>query len=116
MHSKIRKSITSLRDMTSSDEECEKISEDIACEGSDWDFDELIDDSLELEESLSERLVGLTEIFPEWFREGTAHLYGAIPKVYDLLRTCVWVTATSTFMLLTPVVIEMERLAEMTHF
>uniref|UniRef100_A0A672HJW9 Mitochondrial import receptor subunit TOM22 homolog n=1 Tax=Salarias fasciatus TaxID=181472 RepID=A0A672HJW9_SALFA len=58
---------------------------------------------LQLDETLMERLWGLTEMFPERVRTIAA-------KFYSFTRSALWVGTTSVMILALPVLIERERL------
>ncbi|XP_018116717.1 mitochondrial import receptor subunit TOM22 homolog [Xenopus laevis] len=68
----------------------------------------------ELEETLSERLWGLTEMFPESFRTvaGTSFDFSvcAAKKLYSFSRSALWIGTTSFMILVLPVVFETEKL------
>ena len=67
-------------------------------------------------ETLEERLLGLFEMFPQSVRNNVLHLSKVgvigITKLYGFMRTAVWVTVTTTVILLTPLSIEMDRIAD----
>nr|XP_012375303.1 mitochondrial import receptor subunit TOM22 homolog [Dasypus novemcinctus] len=72
------------------------------------------DDDEELDEILSERLWGLTEMFPErvWTAAGATFdgcLFVA-PKMYRFSRAALWLGITSFIILVLPVVFETEKL------
>ena len=77
-------------------------------------------DSLETndfeDETLEERLLGLFEMFPQSVRSNVLHIssVGAVgvSKLYGFMRTTVWVTVTSTIILLTPLAIHLEGIAD----
>lgn len=65
------------------------------------------------DETLSERLWGLTEMFPESLRNGTwsaaqMSVSGAV-KAYRFSRSSLWVLGTSFVILGLPVIFEVER-------
>ncbi|NP_001088748.1 translocase of outer mitochondrial membrane 22 homolog L homeolog [Xenopus laevis] len=68
----------------------------------------------ELEETLSERLWGLTEMFPESLRTvaGVSLNFsvGASKKLYSFSRSALWIGMTSFMILVLPVVFETEKL------
>ncbi|OCT85478.1 hypothetical protein XELAEV_18023646mg [Xenopus laevis] len=67
-----------------------------------------------LEETLSERLWGLTEMFPESLRTvaGVSLNFsvGASKKLYSFSRSALWIGMTSFMILVLPVVFETEKL------
>ncbi|KAI1301686.1 Mitochondrial import receptor subunit TOM22 -like protein [Halotydeus destructor] len=70
-------------------------------------------DDEEIDETLSERLWGLTEMFPNPVRNGVGKLtYGTISStkwLYQFSRSACWVFFTSAVVLVAPVLFEMER-------
>ncbi|KAG9338819.1 hypothetical protein AGOR_G00198840 [Albula goreensis] len=72
------------------------------------------DEDEELDETLTERLWGLTEMFPEKLRsaaEVSAHCSVSVAKkMYSFTRSALWVGTTSFMILVLPVVFETERL------
>ncbi|TRZ02259.1 hypothetical protein DNTS_034032, partial [Danionella cerebrum] len=72
------------------------------------------DEDEELDETLLERLWGLTEMFPETLRsaaEVSAQCsVSAAKKLYSFSRSALWVGTTSFMILVLPVVFETERL------
>lgn len=64
------------------------------------------------DESLIERLVGLTEMFPERVRNASsvAFQYGVrgIKRGYSFTRSAMWITTTSFVILILPVLFETE--------
>ncbi|XP_028844708.1 mitochondrial import receptor subunit TOM22 homolog [Denticeps clupeoides] len=77
--------------------------------------DEIEDDEDEdLDETLLERLWGLTEMFPDTLRsaaEVSAQCsFSVAKKLYSLSRSALWVGTTSFMILVLPVVFETERL------
>lgn len=77
--------------------------------------DEIEDDEdEELDETLMERLWGLTEMFPDAVRsvaDASAHCsVSMVKKLYSFSRTALWVGTTSFMILVLPVVFETERL------
>ncbi|XP_069509068.1 mitochondrial import receptor subunit TOM22 homolog [Ambystoma mexicanum] len=81
--------------------------------------DELDDDDDELDETLSERLWGLTEMFPDGLRTvagATCDLSLAVAKkMYSFSRSALWVGTTSFMILVLPVVFETEKLQMEQH-
>ncbi|KAL3877567.1 hypothetical protein ACJMK2_035281 [Sinanodonta woodiana] len=71
------------------------------------------DDDEEFDETLAERLWGLTEMFPERVRSfvgSVTHLAATSVKVgYSYSRSIVWFVASSATLLVLPVMFEMER-------
>ncbi|XP_045225987.2 mitochondrial import receptor subunit TOM22 homolog [Macaca fascicularis] len=72
------------------------------------------DDHEELDETLSERLWGLTEMFPEkaWSAAGATFdlsLFVA-QKLYRFSRAALWIGTTSFMILVLPIVFETEKL------
>ncbi|CAG5045106.1 unnamed protein product [Parnassius apollo] len=67
----------------------------------------------EPDESLSERLWGLTEMFPDCVRSGTYALttktWSGVKSLYGLSRSVMWVLASSSVILFAPVIFEVER-------
>ena len=70
------------------------------------------DDEIE-DETLAERLWGLTEMFPETLRNGTwtaAQLsVASAKKAYSFSRSSLWILGTSFVILGLPVIFEVER-------
>lgn len=68
----------------------------------------------ELDESLMERLWGLTEMFPDTLRSAAEVSAGCsltvAKKLYSFSRSALWVGTTSFMILVLPVVFETERL------
>ncbi|XP_067830328.1 mitochondrial import receptor subunit TOM22 homolog [Heptranchias perlo] len=75
--------------------------------------DEIEDDD-ELDESLTERLWGLTEMFPEGMRNASGLAADCsvtlAKKFYSFTRSALWVGTTSFMILVLPVVFETEKL------
>lgn len=73
----------------------------------------------EPDETLSERLWGLTEMFPERVRSCTytvtSNTWYGVKSFYGLSRSVMWVVASSSVILFAPVIFEVERaqMAEM---
>ncbi|CAG9561755.1 unnamed protein product [Danaus chrysippus] len=67
----------------------------------------------EPDETLSERLWGLTEMFPECVRNGTytatTKTWSGVKSLYQLSRSVMWVVASSSVILFAPVIFEVER-------
>jgi import receptor subunit TOM22 len=67
----------------------------------------------EEDESLSERLWGLTEMFPEKLRRGVGHLtFGSINGahwLYGFSRSATWIFFSSSAILIAPILFEIER-------
>ena len=76
------------------------------------DDDEEDDD--DIDETLVERLVGLTEMFPDFVRSGTVGLVNGSVSLskwsYSMSRTVSWIVFSSAALLFMPVMIETERL------
>lgn len=72
------------------------------------------DDDLELDETLYERLWGLTEMFPPKLRQGVydvAHYsWGSAKGLYSFGRSAFWIFFSSSAILFAPVIFELERL------
>ncbi|XP_029934506.1 mitochondrial import receptor subunit TOM22 homolog [Myripristis murdjan] len=72
------------------------------------------DDDEDLDETLVERLWGLTEMFPDTVRsaaEVSAQCsVSLVKKLYSFSRSALWVGTTSFMILVLPVVFETERL------
>jgi len=71
------------------------------------------DDELNEDESLSERLIGLTEMFPEGvrtaFSSAGSFVSAATKTSIWLLRNALWIASSSAVILILPVVFESER-------
>jgi import receptor subunit TOM22 len=67
----------------------------------------------ELDETLSERLWGLTEMFPECVRNGFYNVSNgsliSVKYLYGLSGSALWVLFTSSAILLAPLALELER-------
>ncbi|XP_004845655.1 mitochondrial import receptor subunit TOM22 homolog [Heterocephalus glaber] len=72
------------------------------------------DDDDELDETLSERLWGLTEMFPERVRSAAGATFDlslfVAQKMYRFSRAALWIGTTSFMILVLPVVFETEKL------
>lgn len=72
------------------------------------------EDEDDLDETLAERLWGLTEMFPECLRKGTTSLmFGSVSGVrwlYGFSRSALWIVFSSSAILLAPVIFEVERM------
>lgn len=70
-------------------------------------------DDEDIDETLGERLIGLTEMFPESVRNASKSLFGfsidATKWVYNTGRVVMWVAASSAVILALPVMFETER-------
>ncbi|XP_006636958.1 mitochondrial import receptor subunit TOM22 homolog [Lepisosteus oculatus] len=68
----------------------------------------------ELDETLAERLWGLTEMFPDGVRSATGVTLDCslslTKKLYSFTRSALWIGTTSFMILVLPVVFETERL------
>ena len=73
----------------------------------------LDEDDYDIDETLAERLVGLTEMFPESFRNfcsSAVSMSGTYTKQgYNLTRNLLWVATSAATILVLPVVFEKER-------
>jgi len=71
------------------------------------------DDFEDLDETLTERLIGLTEMFPQSVRNGfvfaTKGSVNGFKQLYGFSRSALWVVFTSSVVLLAPLALEMER-------
>ncbi|XP_033019461.1 LOW QUALITY PROTEIN: mitochondrial import receptor subunit TOM22 homolog [Lacerta agilis] len=76
--------------------------------------EEVEDDDDELDETLAERLWGLTEMFPESVRSAAGATFGVslsvAQKMYRFSRAALWIGTTSFMILVLPVVFETEKL------
>ncbi|KAM9071447.1 mitochondrial import receptor subunit TOM22 homolog [Megaptera novaeangliae] len=72
------------------------------------------EDDEELDETLSERLWGLTEMFPERVRSAAGATFDlslfVAQKMYRFSRAALWIGTTSFMILVLPVVFETEKL------
>uniref|UniRef100_A0A131YKW6 Mitochondrial import receptor subunit TOM22 homolog n=2 Tax=Rhipicephalus TaxID=426455 RepID=A0A131YKW6_RHIAP len=72
------------------------------------------EDDLDLDETLYERLWGLTEMFPPKLRQGVcdvAHFsWGSARGLYSFGRSAFWIIFSSSAILFAPVIFELERL------
>lgn len=70
-------------------------------------------DEDEEDETLTERLWGLTEMFPEIMRNGTWKLYSGtkvgIAGLYSFTRASAWIFFSSSAILIAPLMFEVER-------
>ncbi|XP_062989600.1 mitochondrial import receptor subunit TOM22 homolog [Elgaria multicarinata webbii] len=75
---------------------------------------EIEEDDDELDETLTERLWGLTEMFPESFRSAAGATFdvslSVAQKMYRFSRAALWIGTTSFMILVLPVVFETEKL------
>uniref|UniRef100_G3MTR2 Mitochondrial import receptor subunit TOM22 homolog n=2 Tax=Amblyomma TaxID=6942 RepID=G3MTR2_AMBMU len=73
-----------------------------------------VDDDFDLDETLSERLWGLTEMFHPKVRQGVYDLlhfsWGSVRGLYGFGRSAMWVVFSSSVILFAPVIFELERL------
>jgi len=80
----------------------------------DDDDDEDDDD---IDETLTERLIGLTEMFPECVRNGSVSLvsgsWAATKSMYGFSRSAAWIFFSTASILFMPVIIETERMSIM---
>ncbi|XP_061495128.1 mitochondrial import receptor subunit TOM22 homolog [Rhineura floridana] len=76
--------------------------------------EEIEDDDDELDETLAERLWGLTEMFPESIRSAAGATFdvslSVAQKMYRFSRAALWIGTTSFMILVLPVVFETEKL------
>jgi len=83
---------------------------------SDEDEDEDEDDD-DIDETLTERLIGLTEMFPDCVRNGSVAAvsgsWAASKSVYALTRSIAWIFFSTASVLFMPVIIETERMSIM---
>lgn len=67
----------------------------------------------EIDETLTERLIGLTEMFPESVRKGSSTavkgVVGGAKWLYNFTGKTVWIVSTSFVILALPVIFEVER-------
>jgi len=72
------------------------------------------EDDDDIDETLTERLIGLTEMFPDFVRNGSVSLvkgsWSLAQSCYSLSRAASWVVFSSATILFMPVMIESERL------
>ncbi|XP_039621528.1 mitochondrial import receptor subunit TOM22 homolog [Polypterus senegalus] len=72
------------------------------------------EDDDELDETLSERLWGLTEMFPDGMRNAVGVTLNCsvtvAKKLYSFTRSALWIGTTSFMILVLPVVFETEKL------
>ncbi|VDO00909.1 unnamed protein product [Rodentolepis nana] len=65
------------------------------------------------DETIVERLIGLTEMFPDWFRGGVSKTFtksvNAVKKTYLFSRCAAWFLASTATICLLPVMLEYER-------
>jgi import receptor subunit TOM22 len=75
------------------------------------------EDDEDIDETLTERLIGLTEMFPNFVRKGTVSLvkgsWGASQSLYGFSRSAAWIFFSTASILIMPVMIETERLSIM---
>ncbi|XP_028934304.1 mitochondrial import receptor subunit TOM22 homolog isoform X1 [Ornithorhynchus anatinus] len=80
----------------------------------DDDDEEDDDDDDELDETIAERLWGLTEMFPERVRTAAGATFdlslSVAQKMYRFSRAALWIGTTSFMILVLPVVFETEKL------
>lgn len=85
----------------------------VATTGSGAGADDLDDDD-DIDETLAERLWGLTEMFPKPVRDGTHDLvrytFGSVRGLYGFGRAAFWIFFSSSAILFAPVIFELERL------
>jgi import receptor subunit TOM22 len=75
------------------------------------------EDDDDIDETLAERLVGLSEMFPDGLRSGTVSLFknswSATQYLYSFSRSAGWIFFSTASILFMPVMIETERLTIM---
>ncbi|XP_045119465.1 mitochondrial import receptor subunit TOM22 homolog [Portunus trituberculatus] len=73
-----------------------------------------LDEDEDLDESLLERVWGLTEMFPDRLRSTCSSTMSSslslLKSTYELSRQVVWVAVSSSVILFAPIMFEMERL------
>ncbi|CAL1528255.1 unnamed protein product [Lymnaea stagnalis] len=71
------------------------------------------DEEFEEDESISERLIGLTEMFPEPIRKSCSYaisfLTSATKTSVSAMRSILWIASSSAVILVLPVLFESER-------
>ncbi|XP_068107882.1 mitochondrial import receptor subunit TOM22 homolog [Hyperolius riggenbachi] len=76
--------------------------------------EEELEEDDELDETLTERLWGLTEMFPDTLRTAAGSTIdlsmSAAKKMYSFSRSALWIGTTSFMILVLPVVFETEKL------
>lgn len=76
--------------------------------------DDFGDDDDDIDETLAERLWGLTEMFPKPVRDGAYDLvrytFGSARGLYGFGRSAFWIIFSSSTILFAPVIFELERL------
>ncbi|KAG7153783.1 mitochondrial import receptor subunit TOM22 homolog [Homarus americanus] len=72
------------------------------------------DDDEDVDESLGERLWGLTEMFPDRLRTTSVNAVSSsvsfMKSTYELTRQVVWIAVSTSVILFAPVMFELERL------
>ncbi|RWS14160.1 hypothetical protein B4U79_07774 [Dinothrombium tinctorium] len=80
----------------------------VANSGDDGD-----DEDEDIDETLAERLYGLTEMFPQFLRHGvhslTCNTIQGAKWFYSISRTTMWIIFSSSTILVAPVLFELER-------
>jgi len=78
------------------------------------EVDDEEEDDDDIDETLTERLIGLTEMFPDFVRNGTVSLvkgsWSLTQSAYSFSKAASWVVFSSATILFMPVMIESERL------
>jgi len=78
------------------------------------ELDDDEDENEDVDESLSERIWGLTEMFPESLRSGSINTVsatlGLLKGTYEMSRQVVWIAVSSSLLLFAPVMFELERI------
>jgi len=81
------------------------------------DDDDGEEDDDEIDETLTERLIGLTEMFPEFVRHGAVSLvkgsWSGTKYMYGFSRSAAWIFFSTASIIFMPVMIETERLSIM---
>lgn len=71
------------------------------------------DDDEDFDETVLERLVGLTEMFPTFVQAGTAKLFhstfSSVKGLYSFARSASWILFSTSAILFAPVIFEVER-------
>eukprot|EP00088_Acartia_fossae_P035527 TRINITY_DN36636_c0_g1_i1.p1 TRINITY_DN36636_c0_g1~~TRINITY_DN36636_c0_g1_i1.p1 ORF type:complete len:245 (-),score=50.62 TRINITY_DN36636_c0_g1_i1:208-942(-) len=79
--------------------------------------DDAEEDDDDIDETITERLIGLTEMFPDFVRNGTVGMvknsWSASCYLYGFSRSAAWIFFSTASILFLPVMIETERLSIM---
>ncbi|XP_057372818.1 mitochondrial import receptor subunit TOM22 homolog [Daphnia carinata] len=96
------------RNSESGDASVVAVSSSKAVENEDSD-----DDDEDFDETVLERLVGLTEMFPTFVQVGTAKLvrgtFSSVKGLYSFARSASWILFSTSAILFAPVIFEVER-------